>query len=98
MPRTAVNLAVSADVGGEEPVHPMADGLVALRPKNDVKMVRHQAVGENAHRDTSTSLAHQPDERMIIAVVMENLSTRIATIEYVVTEASYGSSRGTWYS
>jgi hypothetical protein len=97
MTATAVLFAVATDMGGHEPVHPVAEVAVALGPDGQVKMIGHQAEGQDAHRHAGRGLADELDEVREVAVVVEDLSAGIAPVENMVAIGAHCCSRCTWH-
>ncbi len=49
-----------------------------------MKMIRHQTEGENLHRLLSLGYRQKLQEGFVILVLMENLGSAIAAINYMV--------------
>ncbi len=90
----AILLAVAADVGGHEPVHPGAEVGIAVGPDGTVEVIGHQAVRQQAHGHAGRSLAEEVGEGGVVAVMVEDLSAGVATVEGVVAVAAHGSACG----
>ena len=50
-----------------------------------MKMIGHETVRQDTHRNTLRRVAKQIEERLIIAVRMKHLGPSIAPIDHVVT-------------
>ncbi len=50
VPAAAVVAMVAANVTREQPLHPASEVAIGLRPKHEMKMVRHQAPADQPHR------------------------------------------------
>jgi hypothetical protein len=86
-----VVLMVAADMGGQQPRHVMAQLAVVERPKNEVKMVGHQAIRQQPHVGVFTGLAQQLDEGGVIAILAKDRLAAVAPVEYMVAVAALGS-------
>jgi hypothetical protein len=53
-----------------------------------MKVVRHQAVRQNSHRDSLARTLEQVDEVLVVAVVVKNPCVRISAIDRVITNIS----------
>lgn len=97
MAAAVVVLVVTADMSGEQPHHVFTQIAVAAWPEDEVEMVGHQAIGEQAHGDAFASLTQQFDEGGVIAVFVEDGTAAIAPIEDMVTVAALGTSWVAWH-
>jgi hypothetical protein len=92
MPASAVMPMIASHVAGEQPLHPAPQIAVLSRPDNQVKMIRHHAIAQHAHRQPLARPRDQPDEGRVIIVFVEDLGPRVATIEHMITNAAHRSS------
>ena len=72
---------VVANVGVAEPLHPVAQVAIAVRPKHEVKVVGHEAPANHAHGHFHADMAHRLHELEVVAVLVEYLSASVASIE-----------------
>jgi hypothetical protein len=83
---------VAADMGRQQPLHPLAQVAVVMGPQDQVEMIRHPTIAEYAHRQALAGVADQLDKRPIVAVLVEDGGPAVAAVNNVVTIAS---ARGT---
>lgn len=57
-----------------------------------------QAIAEDAHRNALVRQGDQLDERRKLAVFVKHIAPRIAAVQHVVADATYGSSSGSWHA
>ena len=69
-------------------MHPAADVAVRVRPKNEVEVVRHQAIGQDAHGNSLACELHQRQESPVVILVVIHRRTGVATIDDVITETT----------
>ena len=84
----AIVLMVAADMGVLQPVHPSAEVAVVGWLQDKVKMVGHQAEGQNRHRHLDAGMGDGLEEGLVIAVFVEDLASAIASVEDVVAKAA----------
>jgi hypothetical protein len=92
MPAGAVTAMVAADMSGEQPTHPGAEVRVPGRPEHEVKVVRHETVGEQAHGHARGRAPQEAEEGGIIVGIVEDLRAAVAAVEDMVAVAA---NRGT---
>lgn len=68
---------VARGMGGQQPVHPGSQVGIRLGPKNEVKVVRHEAPTQHAHRCISAGLAEQGREGSVVIEVMKDLAAAV---------------------
>src|SRR5436305_1486885 len=66
----------------------MTEVPVAPRLHYEMKVVRHQAVRQNSHRDSLARTLEQVDEVLVVTVVVKNPCVRISAIDRVITNIS----------
>lgn len=71
---------VSPDVGGQQPLHPLAHVAITMRPKNEMEMCRHQAVSQDTHGKVLASLFHQGLEVFVVPPGRKNPCLAVATV------------------
>jgi hypothetical protein len=76
-----VMAVIAADVGVHQPGHPGAQVAVADRPEDQVEMVGHQAVGQDAHRPSPAGFLDQPGEGGVVGRLVDDLRACVAAIE-----------------
>jgi hypothetical protein len=67
MPTGLMPLVIPSHMRREKPLHPPTQITIAVRPHRQVKMIGHQAIRQDAHRDALTSLCEQRDARLIVS-------------------------------
>ena len=82
----AVMPVIAADVARQQPLHPATEIAVAVRPKDEVKMVWHQAPADQAHRQPLAGRFKQADEGFVILIFVKHLAPPIAPIEHMVKQ------------
>jgi len=97
MPAAAITHPITVNVRRQQPLHERAEIVIAYRPKDQVKMIRHQAVADQPHRHAAASLPEQTDEIVIVVGVVKHLAALVAAIEDVVTEAANSGPSGAWH-
>ena len=86
-----VVLMITADMGGKQPAHVIAQVAVAARPEDEMEVVGHEAIGQEADRDAFAGLAEQLEEGSEIAVLVEDGAARVPAVENVVAVTAQGS-------
>ncbi len=61
-------LVVTPHVRGHEPLHPLAQLAILPRPNNQVEVVRHQTVGQEAHVHAGAADTQQAGEGCIVSL------------------------------
>jgi hypothetical protein len=59
-----------------------------MRPQRQVKMIWHDAISKDPHRNPLTSQPNQLDKRRVVTVLMEYLNLRIALIDDVIANVA----------
>ena len=85
-----VVLVVAADVCREQPLHPAGEIAVLARPEDQVKMVRHQAVTQEPHRNDFVGGVEETDEGLIIRPLVKHPLPGVPATENVVTISAGG--------
>ena len=89
---------VASHMGVERPMHPAAEVALFERPKDEVEMVGHQALRQEAHRDFDLGMGESFHEGVVVAVLKENALAIVASIENVVALVANRGSGGTGHS
>ncbi len=89
-----VAAAVAVHVGGQQPLHPGTQVVVAAGPEDEVEVVGHQAKADQPHRDAGAGLAEEADEAVVVVGVVEDPGAAVAAVEGVVAVAAHRGSRG----
>ncbi len=89
---------ISAHRPGEQPVHPRAQIAILVRPDDQMKVVGHEAPTEHAHGDLDAGVADGFHERLIVAVLEEDLAAGVAAVQDVVTLVADRGSCGAWHA
>ena len=83
MPRHPVPTIESRGVSAKEPLH--ADDEIGLRRFHDeVKMIRHQAIGMNLPTGFAANILQRLDKTLAITVVVENILPPVAPAHDVI--------------
>jgi hypothetical protein len=72
------------DLTGQHPVDPAAQITGFFRLQDRVKMIRHEAVGENFNRMDLFRPVHQFNEELIVLFPPENFLPAVPVVENVV--------------
>ena len=86
--RATMAFVVTADVCGEEPLHPAGEVTVLAGPEDEVEMVGHEAVAADAHGEAFAGEGHEIDEGLIVVVVVEDAGAAVAAVDDVVADVS----------
>ena len=89
MARRMVMPVVAVDVGVFEPVHESTHLAILVGQKDEMKMVGHEAIAKERNGNLFVGIAQSFQESLVVAVLEENLSAHIATVDHVITEAAY---------
>ena len=54
-------------------MHPAAEVAVLARPKREVEMIEHEAVGQDSHRLAQEGFGHQLDESVVVVGCVKHL-------------------------
>src|ERR1700722_14625602 len=76
-------LAPPPHVRGADPLHELRKIFGPARPENQMPMVAHQAVGEDAHSRPLPSLFQDLDECGVVPGLAEDVHPAVAAIEHV---------------
>src|SRR5262249_47315903 len=71
--------------------------MVAAWPEHAMKVIGHQAIGDDAHADAGGCLPHQPHERMIVVLAMKNFGALVAPVHGVIAVAAHGGTSSAWH-
>ena len=91
-------LVIAPHVGRQKPLHPTAEVLVRAWPERQMKMIWHEAIGKDSHRNPPTSKANQLDKTLVIAVLVKYRGLRVTPIDDVIADSAYRSSGRTWHT
>src|SRR5688572_6283854 len=78
---------VSNGMGREKPLHPASDVAILSRSHDQVKVVWHQAHGENRQFDALLSLGHQFQELGVVTWLVKHFGLSIRAVEHVIVLA-----------
>jgi site-specific DNA recombinase len=84
MPARVVMPQITADVSGQQPVHPAAQVAVVTGPESEVKMIGHKAASQNSHRYAKRRLSHDFDKGLIVVGFVEHGGASVSAIEDMV--------------
>jgi hypothetical protein len=85
-------LAVAVDMTAQQPLHPVPKAIIGRRPEDQVQVVGHQTVANNAHGHAATSLADEAGEAVVVVLVVEGAGAAMAAVPSMVAISSGGSS------
>jgi hypothetical protein len=88
MTRAVIMGKIPANMSGHQPLHPAAPLAILPRPEREMEMIRHQAIRHHTHRYTEARFTHQPNERLIVACLLENPRASITPVQNMVAVAS----------
>jgi hypothetical protein len=66
-----------------------------VRPDDEMKVVGHQAIGDDPQRQSDRGLNHRVQERRVILILMKDDRPSIASVEDMITEVALGCAKGT---
>ena len=72
MSATAIVPMVAANMSRHEPLHPATQVPVVMGPQEQMKVIAHQAVPCQPHRDMVVSLKEEIDKCRIILILVED--------------------------
>jgi hypothetical protein len=84
VPAAAVSPVVAPDVAGHKPLHPAAEVGIALRPEDEMEVVRHEGEPQNRHGEALAGEVEEIDEGLVVVGVVENLGAGVAPVEDVI--------------
>ena len=79
---------VATHVRSHQPLHPPTEVSVFIPPRQQVKMIGHQAVAGQPYRNSLVSFAHQRDESEKVVWFMEDIATPVPAIENVINKST----------
>jgi hypothetical protein len=85
---------VAAHMSSQQPLHPATQLPVLSWPQNKMKVIRHQAVRDDAHGDTLARGRNKSYKFPIVDIPVEDVAAGIATVEDVVADTSDRSAGG----
>ncbi|MFZ0478138.1 MAG: hypothetical protein WAL71_03225, partial [Terriglobales bacterium] len=94
VPAPSIALAIAVYLGGQQPLHPVAQRCILIRPEHKVEVIGHQAISNQSHRHAGVRLAQKMEKSVLIVGVVEYARLAIATIQDVVTISTYRCSCG----
>ena len=102
LPHVAARLSatltmISPDVRRQQPLHVAAEIAIVAGPEDQVKMVGHEAEGEQPHVDAFVGGEQQIEEAAMVFVRMEDLHAAVAAVDDVVADAADGGAGGAWH-
>ena len=89
---------ITANMGCQEPLHPTTQITVFMRPESQMKMIRHQTIGQHAHWCPLTCFIQQCGKRFIVSSRMEDLCASIPSIDDVIAVVGCRRPRGSWHA
>ncbi len=97
VPITLVLFVMASDVRGREPLHPGSQIAITVWPQTQVKVVGHETIGENSHRQPFAGQRKKLEEFPIIVWSMKHHRVRVAAIHHVVTDVARGCPCRSWH-
>ena len=88
---------IPSNMRRQQPVHPSTEIPIVVWPESQMKMIGHETVRQDTHRNTLRRVVKQIKERLIIAVRMKYLSPGIAPIDDVITMVPDRRPRCAWH-
>jgi hypothetical protein len=79
---------IALGVGLGEAVHEVAELVLRSRPDDEVPVIGHEAIGEEAYRDAGVCFGEDAFEGVIVLVFMEQGPAADAAVEDVIEQAS----------
>jgi hypothetical protein len=79
---------IALDVGVGDPSHEAGEIPIAMRPKNQMPMIRHQAEAENSAGDAIEAFFDNLQKREVVAGLVEDLGTAIGAVEDMIDNAT----------
>ncbi len=84
MPAGAIMAMIAPDMRRHEPLHTPAEVISFLCLQQQVKIIRHQAIGVYIHAKLHLHLPKQQKKRLVVAIPLEDPLLPVASIEYVI--------------
>ena len=84
MPAGFVPLVMSSSMRGQEPLHSPTQSITLVLPDCKMTMIRHQAIGQEAHRHMLAGILEQGFEGLIVPLGMKHFRVAGPTIDHVV--------------
>ena len=87
LPYTTTGLILpmmTTHVRGEEPMGPAGQISVAVRAHDEVQMVRHEAEGQNRHREVLLRLDDERQKCSVVGRVVKNARVIVTSVDHVV--------------
>jgi hypothetical protein len=75
-------------------MHPSREILIADRAHDQVHMIRHQACGENWHRQARLRTGNQRKELLVVGTFVKYLRPLIGAVQDVIAVAAKNGARG----
>ena len=85
---------ITPDMGRLNPLHPAAHVAVISGPEDQMKVVGHQAIGEDPHGAAILGCVKQLDKRVEVGRFVEHLLPSVATVQNVVAVAGRSGTKG----
>jgi hypothetical protein len=85
----------AADVCGSEAEHEVGEFAVVSGPEDEVPVVGHEAVGEDAYGEDLAGLVEGLEEGLVIGGFVEDALAGVAAVEDMVDDVARGDACGT---
>ena len=82
--RASICLMVSTDVRRHQPAHPLCEICIVDRPHDEVKVVRHEADGEDRECHAILRFGHGCEKSCVVMVAVKYPRLLIATVDDVI--------------
>jgi len=96
MPPTIMRV-VSADVRDAEPAHPPSQGVIRLRPRDQMPMIRHHAIGEQLDRIAFEAFGQDALKGLAVLILLEQPHAAVAAIEDMAYSAGFDGPGRAWH-
>lgn len=88
---------IPPDMRRQQPLHVSTEVVIVAWPEDQVKMVGHEAEGEQPHVDAFVGGQQQIEEAAMVLVGVEDLHAAVAAVDDVVADAADGGAGGAWH-
>ena len=70
------------------PLHPTTQVAIFMRPEQQMKMIGHQAIPDQSHRNLFVSLLHKSHKGGEVFVLMKYIRPTVAPVEHVIHKST----------
>jgi hypothetical protein len=79
-----VDLVITSDMAGHEPLHPPAQTFFLFGDKRQVKVIRHETVSQHLDGMSSLGLPHEVEKGFIVPGRMKDFPSPIAAVQNMI--------------